>query len=329
MKCLRMAGGDGHEQLQSQRDRALAILDAIGASYLLSAGGEILEVSDGLCEMLGFRRDELIGVTLPWPFWPPEGVTAAMDLRDNVVGNGYDVERAEPFEVPLMRKDGTRFIAEVRIAPARLPDGAVLGWVSTARDISERRDYEVELERLVTHDPLTSLANRRLFDQRLEAEIANAIRHERPLAVAILDLDHFKAVNDLYGHPVGDQALQGVSVRLGAVLRKGDLLARVGGEEFAWILPEIPSEGALVAAERAREAIASTPFRVQVGSAAAGSPRTEVGLDLTISIGVAMRADLRDAAQLYERADQALYRAKRGGRNRSVLWSSASSSPLA
>jgi diguanylate cyclase (GGDEF)-like protein/PAS domain S-box-containing protein len=260
--------------------------------------------------MLGFSRDELLELEMPWPFTPPQSLELnhAITERLSLDALQSDAGPSDPIEVPLMRKDGSRFVGEFTVAPARDADGAILGWVSTIRDVSGRHDYEVELERLATHDPLTGLANRRLFEERLDQEMAGAIRHGRSLAVAILDLDHFKSVNDRFGHPAGDDALRESSSRLERILRKGDLLARVGGEEFAWILPEVLSHGAWAAVERARHAISDTPFE------AAG--------DLTISIGVALRGDLQDAAQLYEHADESLYRAKREGRDCSIMWRS-------
>jgi diguanylate cyclase (GGDEF)-like protein len=215
---------------------------------------------------------------------------------------------SNPVELSLMRKDGTGFLGELIISPARAANDEIFAWVSTIRDVSKRHDYETELERLATHDPLTGLANRRLFDDRLDQEMANAVRHSRSLAVAILDLDCFKEVNDRFGHPAGDRALRETSQRLQRVLRRGDLLARVGGEEFAWILPEVHSHGAWAAVERARHAIGGEPFE-GIGT-------------ITISIGMALRGELGEAALLYERADESLYRAKREGRDRCVMWRS-------
>jgi diguanylate cyclase (GGDEF)-like protein/PAS domain S-box-containing protein len=305
-------GGEASNLSQSreEHDRARSILNAVAAGYLVSKDRVILEVNDTLCQMLGFSRDELLGSTMPWPFMPPEGIEVALALTDKLVNEALHPESSpgQWLEVPMMRKDGTRFICEVILRLARHADGTTLGWVSTIRDVSRRHDYEAELERLATHDPLTGLANRRLFEQRLGEELADAIRHGRTLAVAILDLDRFKDVNDQHGHPVGDRALRETAMRLESVQRKGELFARVGGEEFAWILPEVDSHGAWAAVERARHAISDVPFE-GIGH-------------LTISIGVGLRGELEDTAALYERADQSLYRAKRDGRNRSIMWQS-------
>ena len=297
-------------------DRARSVLDAVSVGYLVSEGRRIIDVNRILCRMLGFERDELLGLELPWPFTPPEGIEISYAMASRMTNEALlsPVGHSDPVELPLMRKDGTRFMGEVVIAPVRdragaplrRDDGEILAWVSTLRDVSKRHDYEVELERLARQDPLTGLANRRLFDERLEQEMSDAIRHGRSLAVAILDLDGFKAVNDLHGHPSGDRVLQETAARLQRALRRGDLLARVGGEEFAWILPEVHSHGAWAAAERARRAIGEVPF-------------PGIG-HLTISVGVALRGDLKDGPLLYEHADESLYRAKREGRDRSVMW---------
>jgi len=306
---------DGEAQHSREREEGhdepmAAILDAIAVGYMVTKGTRIIDINRNLCRTLGFSRDELLELEMPWPFTPPQSLELSRAITERLSRDALDSDAApsDPIEVPLMRKDGSRFVGELTIAPARDADGAILGWVSTIRDVSRRHDYEVELERLATHDPLTGLANRRLFEERLDQEMAGAIRHSRSLAVAILDLDHFKSVNDRFGHPAGDDALRESSARLERILRKGDLLARVGGEEFAWILPDAHSHGAWAAVERARHAISDTSFE------AAG--------DLTISIGVALRGDLQDGAQLYEHADESLYRAKREGRDRSIMWRS-------
>jgi len=284
-----------------QRSRAYhqTIVAAMGEGYCLTIDGSITAVNDSLCELTGFTRDQLIGSRAPFPFLPAdEGDRAAHERRSLIDRGGGTLE------LVLARADGTRFEAEITTRPARNADGTVLGLVSTFRDVSARRRYERELERLATTDPLTGLANHRTFHERLRAEVARARRHNRRLSLALLDLDHFKDVNDRHGHQSGDGALREVARRLAGVAREGELVARVGGEEFAWLLPDCDAQGALAAAERARLAVRSTPVQP------AGT--------LTISVGVCDLEHAAGATELYGRADEALYLAKRAGRDRSL-----------
>jgi diguanylate cyclase (GGDEF)-like protein/putative nucleotidyltransferase with HDIG domain len=158
------------------------------------------------------------------------------------------------------------------------------------------------LEADATTDPLTGLANHRAFQERLQAEVGRAGRHGRPVAVALVDVDRFKDVNDAGGHAAGDQVLRAVAAHLREHLRAEDLLARVGGDEFAVLLPEAGAAEAAAALERARRAIERAPF--------AGGAR------LTISVGVCDGTHAADAAQLSRFADGALYWSKEHGRNR-------------
>jgi diguanylate cyclase (GGDEF)-like protein len=150
-------------------------------------------------------------------------------------------------------------------------------------------------------DALTGLANHRAFQEALAGEVARARRHERPLSLVVLDLDHFKRVNDRHGHQVGDGVLREAARRLGEAVRDGDTLARVGGEEFAWLMPETSGMEAWRAAERARAAIAAEPF-------------ADVGR-ITISAGVCDLDHAGDAGELYRLADGALYWSKHHGRD--------------
>jgi diguanylate cyclase (GGDEF)-like protein len=153
-------------------------------------------------------------------------------------------------------------------------------------------------------DPLTGLANHRTFFERLHAEVERARRHGHPLALVVIDLDDFKRVNDTYGHQAGDRVLEETAGRLASLARAEDTLARVGGEEFAWLLPESDARAAWVAAERAREAIAGTPFPA-VGR-------------VTMSGGVAELAAGASVNDLFRAADAALYWAKAQGRDACV-----------
>lgn len=153
-----------------------------------------------------------------------------------------------------------------------------------------------------TTDPLTGLPNRRHLDDELERQVARARRNPQPLAVMIIDIDHFKDVNDRFGHEVGDRVLRGFAARLTATVRGADVVGRWGGEEFLLVAPHTDLEGALELAERGRAEVTDQPF-------------SDIG-PLTASFGVAAMASDESARSLVRRADLALYAAKRDGRDR-------------
>jgi len=165
-----------------------------------------------------------------------------------------------------------------------------------------------ESQRLATTDPLTGLFNRRAFVTSLEREIARAERHPSPISLLVLDLDHFKSVNDSYGHGIGDVVLAALGAELRRRSRASDLLGRWGGEEFLLALPSTNEAGALTMAERIRESVT----RLEVADA-----RGET-IPLTVSIGVAERVAGETVDALVDRADRAMYEAKLAGRNRVV-----------
>ena len=270
------------------------MVDAIQEGVLVTQGKRILEVNDSLCRMLGYTRHELIGAKLPFPFFPADELERIYSLlrrlRESGVGDG---------EVTLARKDGSRFTAQFSAGTAEI-GGEQPGSVITIRDVSERRRREARLAELAATDELTGLLNRRSFLGTLTGEVARAKRHDRPLSLAILDLDGFKEVNDVGGHQIGDRVLAEAGRRLGALVRAGEHMARVGGDEFGWILPDADSDGAVAAVDRARLAIALDPFE---GTATM----------LTVSAGISTSDGSIDVGELYRRADTALYVAKTAG----------------
>lgn len=164
-------------------------------------------------------------------------------------------------------------------------------------------ELQKQLLELSNTDALTSLRNRRAFDERLIAAFEHARRYERPLSLAIVDVDHFKAINDEHGHDMGDAILRKVANTIGANTRQTDFAARVGGEEFAILLPETALFEALQFGEKLRASVASEPILAQ---------------RVTVSIGIASfpHSTVPGTAELFRAADQALYRAKVNGRNR-------------
>ena len=173
------------------------------------------------------------------------------------------------------------------------------------RLLSRLREQTEDFARLAHEDPLTGLPNRRRFDEALAHEFARSVRSGEPWSLAMIDIDHFKQVNDRYSHAVGDEALRAVAGVLRARDRGMDTVARLGGEEFALLMPHATAEQAVGVCERLREAVRSH----DCGGIAPG-------LAVTISIGVAAWPDHADAAAVMEAADAALYRAKAGGRDR-------------
>jgi diguanylate cyclase (GGDEF)-like protein/PAS domain S-box-containing protein len=260
--------------------------------------------------LLGCAPQDLQGHTLAELLVPEERAAfiARHFTKTAQNGRGPDLFRA------LRRDGGTRWV-EARVAT--LPPGNGLGdYLVTLRDAEQRRRAEealgqanAELSALASTDSLTGLPNRRQFDTTLQKEWYRALRDGAPLALMMIDVDHFKALNDLFGHQIGD----GFLARVGRIIRDnvrraGDMAARYGGEEFAVVLPGTGCSGALDMAEIIRRAVASTDFASLV----------EGGYPISVSIGVAASVPLAGAgsATLVHNADAALYQAKRNGRNR-------------
>lgn len=191
----------------------------------------------------------------------------------------------------------------------------VMGMIGLRRLFGEMESHRQRLETLAATDPLTGLANRRRVFERAYAEIERCQRSGEPLAVLMLDLDHFKAVNDRYGHAVGDAMLVAVANAITTTLRRVDIAGRLGGEGFIILLPDTNEEAASIAAERLRKTL--------------GEAKTEDGISVTTSLGVAVAGKVPteiDVGEyfrgLIQEADTALYLAKQRGRNRVEFWSS-------
>ena len=175
----------------------------------------------------------------------------------------------------------------------------------SGREAKEKRE---RLERLATTDPLTGANNRRSFFEQGEKELHRARRHKRPLSLMMVDIDHFKRVNDTHGHAIGDAVLKRLVSKCNDTLRTQDILGRFGGEEFAAVLPEVGLASATKAAERLRRALEDLEVETSEGT-----------LKFTVSIGVSeCRYDDESLETALARADNALYSAKESGRNRVV-----------
>lgn len=215
----------------------------------------------------------------------------------------------------VMPQLGTRRYLAIDAGPIYDETGHLISVVETLRDITLQKEAQSALQDLASKDGLTGIANRRCFDETLEAEWHRAIRKSHPLTLLMVDVDHFKDYNDRYGHQAGDACLKRIAAAMANTpLRAYDLVARYGGEEFAVILPEVTFEGAQAVAERIRAVIAQLGI---LDSASTGGV-------VTISIGaatvnaVSAETGSNKSSQLVAAADAALYQAKHAGRNRVI-----------
>lgn len=171
--------------------------------------------------------------------------------------------------------------------------------------------FHAEIEKLAITDGLTGLFNHRHFQEKLTQEFNRLQRFSEPISLLLIDIDHFKRINDTYGHPVGDAVLKGVADKIMKTIRNIDIPARYGGEEFAVVLLGTDEKGAMNMAERLRKTVMNTTFSAEKKT-----------FNVTMSIGIATYPDgIRKKEEFIERADKALYHAKRSGRNQSILWS--------
>lgn len=249
------------------------------------------------------------------------GDGVAIQLRDDGVSRRHAALRVDgaAAEVRDLGSANGTWLNGARVEAARLGDGdrlqiggaTVLQFVH-ADELEARWQLKVALGAL--QDPLTGLYNRRYLEERLSSELAAAQRHGRALSVLLADVDHFKAVNDRYGHLAGDEALKQLAIALRGAIRREDVLARYGGEEFVVLARETGLSGARALGERLRLAVERSRCRFEGRD-----------LGLTVSVGVMVSLHLaeyvpgRTEREVVEAADRAMYAAKREGRNRVVV----------
>jgi two-component system cell cycle response regulator len=219
----------------------------------------------------------------------------------------FTVDRWRSGVMLLRTGRGERMLTREDVEFADIVVRAAVAAIRRAQALETTRADNRRLEALATTDPLTRILNRRALLDRLTAEVDRARRFDSSLCLLLLDVDHFKRINDTAGHLAGDRVLRQIGALLEDAARKVDVVARYGGEEFVAILPETSVDGATIFAERLRERIAAHDFDLGGDEPA----------HLTVSIGIASFPSLRVASteDLFARADEALYRAKSGGRN--------------
>lgn len=299
------------ERAKAEAQYRLLADNASDAIICVDSEGQRSYVSPSFLAMTGFTEEQLEDR-------PRHALIASEDhlIVDSLL-NALDIgEASQPCRYRQYLCTGETIWVEMRARAARARRGDMLDYVLNIRDISQQKlaedelaEANAELSAMTLNDALTGIANRRNFDQTMRREWNRAMRNGRPLALLMIDADHFKAYNDRYGHLLGDDCLKSIaSVLAGAVRRAGDLVARYGGEEFAAILPDLPADKAAIVAERMRAAVLESVIAHEGND----------GGVVSVSIGVASMVPGRgsESKSLLKLADEALYRAKHDGRNR-------------
>jgi len=275
------------------------VQNAADLIVVVDKAGQILYASPSIEQRLALPHNELVGTRFADIVHPDDSSAAVALIK--VVGT-KDAERRTA-EWRVLNSVGRSGYVEA-VAANQLRDGDVRGIVLTMRDVEERKTFEQRLAHQAFHDPLTNLANRALFGDRVDHALSRARRAGGSVAVLFLDLDDFKRVNDSFGHQAGDQLLLEVAHRLEQCIRPGDTAARLGGDEFGVLVEDPPgATEALAVAERIRATLAD-PFHV-----------ADAGIIVTASVGVALSGtDAAKASELLRNADLAMYAAKAAGK---------------
>ncbi len=276
----------------------LAMIDAEDNITFWNPAGE---------RVFGYSEAEMLGKKLHDILVLPKERDWAKARLDDFARSGTGPIVGRTMEVTGVRKSGETFPVERGVAAFRL--GGKWYAVGSMRDISRRKQDEKRLNELATTDELTGLSNRRHFLEQAEAQLRQALRYKQEFSFMMLDLDHFKRINDTHGHDAGDEVLRAVARTMREVMRGTDIIGRLGGEEFGAVMPETGAEAARQVAERLRLRIMGQPIAVPSGF-----------VRITASIGIAhLGSEQASLSDLMKKADLALYEAKNGGRNRIVI----------
>jgi diguanylate cyclase (GGDEF)-like protein/PAS domain S-box-containing protein len=278
-------------------DEFTSILNKYVITAKTKPDSTIVEVSNAFEKVSGYSKDELIGKSISVIKHPEQDRKIIKDLWTNISNKQVWVGN-----IKNKKKSGEEYWLEQTIIP-KLDENKknIDSFLSISIDITAK----IELERMASIDKLTDIYNRRMIDQFLQVEIEIASRHNEELSLMIIDIDHFKHVNDNYGHLVGDMILSQLSKIISDNLRNSDIFGRYGGEEFLIICPKTNKDNAFILAEKLRMIVKDFEF-------------DEIGYK-TISIGISDLQKNDTMESLFKKADEALYEAKNGGRNKSVI----------
>lgn len=289
---------------QSEALFRLTLQSAPIGMAIVSLDGRFRTVNRALCEMLGYDEEKTLRLRI-LDVTHPEDHDCDLAHIDEVLSgarHGYRMVKR------YLHSSGRVVEVQLDVTLLRDAEGRPLHFISQIQDITQRMQEERMLEVRACTDDLTALPNRRAFFEEGRRLLARAQRQREDVTLVMMDLDHFKSINDTYGHASGDRVLRAVKDILSPRLRAGDLLARLGGEEFAILLPNTSSQYSRFVAERIRESIARADILSLDGRRIA----------LTTSLGLALISGRETLEGAMERADQALYQAKTSGRDRLV-----------
>lgn len=277
------------------------------SAWIIDADETILMTNRAAAELTGYAVEDLVGQPISMLMTPELAASHASYIDSYLSRPGRSSILGQAREFEIVRKDGRRVAIELKaFALPESPDGRPL-FGAFISDTSAQKRIKDEMMRAARHDYLIGCLNRLGFMERAHQELSRAKRNHRPLSLIVMDIDHFKRINDTQGHQGGDKVLSELLGALGESLRAQDVFGRVGGEEFFILLPETGNAEAALVAERLRLALAQHAFICN---------RTAV--PVTASFGSAsLRAD-DDLDRLIQRADRRMYQAKNAGRNRVI-----------
>ena len=300
-----------HAQQSIQR---LAAIVASSSDAILSIAPDrtVTSWNTGAERLLGWSAAEIVGRPLT-TLWPPERLASDEPMLERALGG----EVVADFETVRLRRDGTRVAVALTWSPIKDDAGRVAGVSMIARDVTERKRLEEQLVRQALHDPLTGLANRVLFRDRLAHALDRVAREGERLAVLILDLDDFKLVNDALGHATGDRLLAEVAERLRRGVRASDTVARLGGDEFAVLLEAVQPGEPTATAERL---LATLDDPVELDGTRVRAPA---------SVGIVESTGQAEAGVLLRNADVAMYAAKATGKSTWALFDTSMQAAVA
>ena len=299
---------EAEEAIRQGEEKYRTILESIQEGYFeVDLAGKITFCNDSMARIMGAAREELMGMSYK-NLTRKENTKEIFYAFNNVYKTG---EPSKTFDWQIMRRDGVEVFVETSITLQKDPSGEPAGFKGMIRDVTERKRTEQQIKYMATHDALTGLPNRLMFNQLLNQAIRSAMRHQQQLAVFYIDLDRFKIINDSLGHDAGDLLLKEIARRFRSALRGVDVVGRLGGDEFVILIEQV---GELSQLEFVAHNIISSAMK----------PVILMGEEcrVTASIGISIYPkDGQDQESLMKNADIAMYFAKEAGKNNYQFYS--------